>query len=189
MKDIIGFKFGKLTVKEYHSTSRNGHKRYVCSCECGSTVNILATHLKQGNTKSCGCNRAVGKNHPQWGGFGDISGDFWGQHVVRSANGSKGKRKAIPLTLTIEEAWELFKKQDGKCSLSGLPLKFPSKSKDPNWSASLDRIDSSKGYELNNVQWVHKDINIMKNKFNNDYFINICKLIASNNRSATCEVK
>ena len=40
-----------------------------------------------------------------------------------------------------------------------------------NDSISLDRIDSSKGYEENNVQWVHKDINLMKNKYDNKYFI------------------
>jgi hypothetical protein len=47
-------------------------------------------------------------------------------------------------------------------------------------TASLDRIDSSKGYCEDNVQWVHKDINRMKNTFDQDYFISLCKLIAEN---------
>ena len=51
-------------------------------------------------------------------------------------------------------------------------------------TASLDRIDSSKGYVIGNVQWVHKDINIMKNKFDNQYFIDMCKKIAS----GACEI-
>ncbi len=178
--NIIGQKFGKLTVLLEHSKTRNGHERYTCQCECGNTCNILKTHLRQGNTKSCGCDRPIGKSHYQWKGIGEISGDFWHNHIVRSANGTK-TRRIIELTITKEYVWDLFLKQNKKCALSGIELKFPSKSKDKSYTASLDRIDSSKGYNEDNVQWVHKDINFMKNKFNNEYFINMCKLISQNN--------
>jgi len=47
-------------------------------------------------------------------------------------------------------------------------------------TASLDRIDSSKGYVKGNLQWVHKDINMMKNHYNQKYFIEICKKVATN---------
>jgi len=58
-----------------------------------------------------------------------------------------------------------------------------------NGSPSLDRIDSSKGYIKGNVQWIHKDVNIMKNKFNQEYFIEMCKLVASSNSSGgSCEI-
>lgn len=46
-------------------------------------------------------------------------------------------------------------------------------------SASLDRIDSSKGYEQGNVQWVHKDINNMKQSFSQDKFIDWCKKVVN----------
>lgn len=48
-------------------------------------------------------------------------------------------------------------------------------------TASLDRIDSSKGYVLGNIQWVHKDINKMKLDYDQDYFIDICRRIAEYN--------
>ena len=44
-------------------------------------------------------------------------------------------------------------------------------------TASLDRIDSKKGYIEGNIQWVHKDINRMKWAFNEDYFIKLCNNI------------
>jgi len=96
-------------------------------------------------------------------------------------NGSKlnnKTRKPKELNITIEYAWDIFISQERRCALSGLELAFPKVSKDKNWTASLDRIDSSKGYVEGNVQWVHKDVNIMKNKFDNQYFINMCKKIA-----------
>lgn len=49
-------------------------------------------------------------------------------------------------------------------------------------TASLDRIDSSKGYVEGNVHWVHKDINIMKWDFPLETFIKMCKFVAENNR-------
>ena len=172
--------YGKLKVISEHSKTRNGHYRYTCLCECGNTANVLLTHLRQGNTQSCGCDKLIGKNHPMWTGIGEISGDFWNHHIYRSANGEKG-RKPIELSISKEFIWELFLKQNRKCKLSGIELQFPKTNSDKNWTASLDRIDSSIGYTENNVQWVHKDINMMKRIYNNEYFIQMCKLIADNN--------
>jgi hypothetical protein len=176
----IGNKFGKLLAVEEVKERTSKGIRYKCLCECGNTHEAFATHLRRGLITHCGCNKVKGSKHHQWTGVGEISSGFWYDHVVRSANGSKlgnKERKPKELTLTIQEAWQLFLSQNRKCALSGLELTFPSVYKDPSWTASLDRIDSSKGYIEGNVQWVHKDINMMKNKFNNEYFINVCKQI------------
>lgn len=42
---------------------------------------------------------------------------------------------------------------------------------------SVDRIDNDLGYLRTNIQIIHKDINRMKSDFNQDYFIQMCKLI------------
>jgi hypothetical protein len=49
------------------------------------------------------------------------------------------------------------------------------------WTASVDRIDSSKDYVEGNVQWLHKDINRMKWDLDTDKFIELCKLVANKN--------
>lgn len=61
------------------------------------------------------------------------------------------------------------------CNLTGLKLEFKTLKKQ---TASLDRIDSTKGYVEGNVQWIHKDINLMKNRLPQDYFISMCDLIS-----------
>ena len=48
-------------------------------------------------------------------------------------------------------------------------------------TASLDRIDSTKSYNVGNVQWVHKDINFMKGSLSENKFIEYCNLIVKNN--------
>lgn len=64
-KDLIGQKFGKLTVLEradnYISPSGQSLVRYRCQCECGNIVEVMATSLVQGLTSSCGCLRSVGE--------------------------------------------------------------------------------------------------------------------------------
>lgn len=44
-------------------------------------------------------------------------------------------------------------------------------------TASLDRIDSSKGYIPGNVQWVHKDVNKMKLALSEKRLLELCTLI------------
>ena len=170
--------YGKLKVISEHSKTRNGHYRYTCLCECGNYTNVLLTHLRQNNTKSCGCDKPIGKTHSMWEGIGEISGNFWYNHIVRNAKGEK-KRKVLELSITKEYIWELFLIQDRKCKLSGLELKFPISNKDRNYNASLDRIDSTKGYIEGNVQWVERKINIIKREFNQQDFIEMCNKIVN----------
>lgn len=181
MRDLTGQKFGKLTAVKDVERSRNGHVRWLCWCECGGTKSVLSTHLVQGNIKHCGCvKRPTGPKHKQWTGCGDISGGFWHQ-IKRGANGEKGRRK-IDFKITIEYAWDLFKKQEAKCAISGVGINLNRSSTSKyTGTASLDRIDSSIGYIEGNVQWVHKDINRMKNNYDQNYFIGMCKKIALNN--------
>ena len=51
-----GMKFGKLHALEElkERGARNG-KLWACACECGTVKKILATSLRSGNSKSCGC--------------------------------------------------------------------------------------------------------------------------------------
>lgn len=53
MKDIIGKRFGRLTVIDY--SPKSGY--VVCKCQCGNTKEIRATSLTKRiqPTRSCGC--------------------------------------------------------------------------------------------------------------------------------------
>ena len=53
MEDIIGKKFGRLTVLEVFS--ENGRKKSKCQCECGNKTVVRIDLLKSNHTKSCGC--------------------------------------------------------------------------------------------------------------------------------------
>lgn len=117
---------------------------------------------------------AKGADSKLWTGCGKISGTVWGRIVRHAIRGSK----VLSVDITIEDAWNQFLKQDSKCALTGQPLCFSSTSSTlSQTTASLDRIDSKKGYSKDNIQWVHKDINRMKWDFPEDHFIDLCKLV------------
>jgi hypothetical protein len=78
----------------------------------------------------------------------------------------------LPIDITIQKTWELFKQQGGCCALSGLPLDIR------DGSASLDRIDNTRGYGSGNIQWIHKTLNHMKNDFPQPRFLELCRLVA-----------
>ena len=86
--------------------------------------------------------------------------------------GAKGRK--IKWDLTYEYVCSLWNEV---CSLSGLKLEDGVGSK-RTWS--LDRINNDKGYEVGNVQIIHKKINMMKGKLTQDYFLFLCKNITFN---------
>ena len=45
-------------------------------------------------------------------------------------------------------------------------------------TASIDRIDSDKGYYIGNIHWVHKAINKIKWDYTEPYFIELCEAVS-----------
>jgi hypothetical protein len=189
--DVTGERYGKLVViARAPKSTRSGNVRWICRCDCGNEYVVTSNHLrrKKDPVRSCGCARTRGPGSPLWGGYGEISGDFW-YSIQRGADGRKhGENKLkkmktwrgpVAFELTIEQAWELFLQQERRCNLTGLPLVMYDADDSTARSASLDRIDPKGGYVLGNVQWVHKMVNIMKNKFPQDEFIEMCRRVAS----------
>lgn len=55
-KDLIGQKFGKLTVVEaLEETNKFNRKVYLCKCDCGNTTYVSSSSLTTNHTLSCGC--------------------------------------------------------------------------------------------------------------------------------------
>jgi hypothetical protein len=89
---------------------------------------------------------------------------------------SRAKIRNIDHSITKEDLVSVFEKQNKQCAVSGLDLTFE--------NVSLDRINSSLGYTINNIQLVHYNINCMKLDTNSEIFIKMCKLVAAYNDKA-----
>lgn len=55
MENIIGQKFNYLTIIENLGKDKWYKIRVICLCDCGNKKELYFSHIKTGNTKSCGC--------------------------------------------------------------------------------------------------------------------------------------
>lgn len=53
--DLIGEKFGRLTVISCAGSNAEGRAMFLCECECGNQICTTGKLLRKGATKSCGC--------------------------------------------------------------------------------------------------------------------------------------
>lgn len=96
----------------------------------------------------------------------------------------KAKERELEFSVTSEELWNLFLKQKGKCALSGVDLKLSTTINKQNnlerkeMTASLDRKDNNKGYTLDNVQWIHKTVNLMRRQYSIEEYVYWCSLVS-----------
>lgn len=182
--DLSGKKIGWIQVVSIATEKPKVKYRttwWNCFCELCKKQCIMSTSsLRTESTKSCGCHRLSKR-------WKESVGEFPKYHWKSIKKGAIDRNYEI--TIDMKYCWELFLKQNKRCSLSGLDLTF----KGPNSkvvTASLDRINSSEGYIRGNVQWVHKDINFMKQQFSQEYFIDICKKITDTQTLKTwCVIK
>jgi hypothetical protein len=90
-------------------------------------------------------------------------------------------KRGIEVSVSKEYVFNLLEGQGYKCALSGEDIALAhgrNAFMHGRKTASIDRIDSSKGYISENIQWVHKDINRMKGPMSQDDFLNWCRKVA-----------
>lgn len=156
VNDIIGKKFGELTVLEfdhkeqiYNSKGiKNGFKYfYLCKCECGNISIVPRHHLVYGHTQSCGCvNFTHGLTHTRlFNIFNGMKQRCYNPKNYKYKNyGGRG--------ITICQEWQ----EDF--------INFYNWAINNNYAdnLSIDRINVNGNYEPNNCRWVN-----MKTQQNN----------------------
>jgi len=166
--DLEGKIFGKLSVQKFIGVDNKQQALWNCLCSCGNHKIIKSSLLKNGDIKSCGCLYIKR--------CGDISGSVF-FNIKNHA-----RLRNLSFNITIEEIWNLYLKQNKTCAISGVGITFDIRIR-KNTTASLDRIDSTKGYTIDNVQWVHKDINQMKSNRTDGEFLSWIRIISDYQKS------
>ena len=168
---LVGKKFGELTVITEVENRLSNRVTWSCLCSCGEFKNVTSKHLIAGLIKTCNAPiHRQGSNSKSWKGTRNVCGKYFTQ-VQRGA-----KNRDLLFDITIEDMENQCLLQELKCALTGVLLDFNTNN---GGTASLDRIDSSKGYIKTNIQWLHKDVNRMKQEFDQKYFKMLCKLVTN----------
>lgn len=174
-------KHNQLTVLQ--EVTHNQRRMYEVRCDCGRVEVKRKDHVLSGRAKSCkSCaSKATASRHPPpvvQKGCGDLSGT----HYNAIKNGAK--RRGIQFSVTKEYLWNLYQEQNGMCALSGVEITLSRKLKRNNvdWdvvTASVDRINNTKGYVEGNLWWVHKDVNRLKNNYSVSELLAWCSLVVN----------
>ena len=154
---------------------QSGLSAKISACNVNSSAKVCLNELRRRGIQIRGCSdhkSQTGKNSVRFKGYEDMHSWYLSNAQRRS------KKLGIEFNLNAKFLWELFIKQNKKCALSGDPIFFSKKrSSRSEGTASLDRIDSTKGYTMDNVQWVHKNVNLMKMYLDETTFISFCEKI------------
>ena len=92
----------------------------------------------------------------------------------------KGARQRdIEFCLTVDDVRNMLDSQAGRCAMTQRQFSNdrPTGQRIRPWAASIDRIDSSKGYERSNCRLVCASVNIAMNKFGDGSFTEILEAL------------
>jgi len=155
------------------SLTKTGKKEYcflVKCLKCGSSRKINRRQHAI-NLSSKPCKRCSNKNNNPIGVVGSIRLSFFNKYKINAEMRSKD------WSITAQDANLVLENQNHKCALTGVDISANGPLE--SMTASLDRIDNSIGYTKNNIQWVHKRINMMRGTLSIDEFKEMCRLVSS----------
>lgn len=61
MRDLVGQRFGWLTVIAFSHRDAKRNAHWHCQCDCGRETVVRGDHLQNGNTRSCRCLKSDGR--------------------------------------------------------------------------------------------------------------------------------
>jgi hypothetical protein len=163
---------------EYNRNTKKGQLNF-CSLSCAKKGKRHAGG--KGDISYMGDKRCIGKSIDEWSPFRRYL-----NHVKKQQKrvNQQSRLKFQYSDLTLKALKDIWLAQSGVCPLTGWQMHLPNTTHDPTYNysprmATLDRIDSSKGYLIDNVQFVSYWANIMKSNYTQSAVIDYCKQVAN----------
>jgi transcription elongation factor Elf1 len=138
--DLSGQTFGDWLVLSY-AQRRKTDTLFWCRCVCGNIKLVIANTLKKGSSKSCGCKsrERASQKMIKHGMASTPTYKSW-HAMIQRTQGKGGHQSYVDRGIDVCDEWLSF---DGFFADMGVRPK----------GCSLDRIDNSKGYCLQNCRW------------------------------------
>jgi len=174
-------KYERLTIIKDLGV-HNKNRRVLCKCECGNEKDILLQSLKKGTTKSCGClakelkskrlreNPISVKKKDGEAAFNALFADYRCQ----------ARKKGVSFDISKKEFKKIINSNCHYCNEEPSGIRKTQYNTGYVKYNGVDRVDSKKGYELENCVPCCKFCNIAKNNETLDYFINKVEKIYNN---------
>lgn len=112
--DLSGQRFGKLVA--VRDVGRlHGGVLWECVCDCGKTVNVRASQLQCGDSKTCG---KRGECHYAWGGgHKNVGSQAWASKKLTAMRIKSTQRGYAPPSCGTGELLRAWNAADGTCQI------------------------------------------------------------------------
>lgn len=145
--DLVGNKYGRLTVIKRGENTKQGQTTWVCLCECGNEKQFVSSNIRLGLSTSCGCfrkekTRAYAKSKVTHGMTKTSEYRIWSGIMTRCFNkNDHNYPKYGGRGITVCSSWMKFENF------------LEDMGKRPSDKHSIDRIDVNSGYHKENCRW------------------------------------
>ena len=151
LKDISGWRFGRLTAIERVGFNKHGKSTWKCKCDCGNLKEVDIGNLSTGRTQSCGCLHRETFNNVTHNESKTRLYRIW--HAVKERCGRPKAinykwygGKGIKVCQEWSESFEAFRDWAVKNGYSD--------------ELTIDRIDPDLDYSPQNCRWITRAENI-----------------------------
>jgi hypothetical protein len=149
--NIIGKRFGRLTVIGRAGSNSRGQARWECQCDCGNITQTQGSSLRQGLTQSCGClfRKQLAARNYRHGGTASPLYNCWKAMKNRCLDSNAaGFKNYGGRGITIAPEWidDFVAFRDYVNQNIGPRPK----------GCTLDRIENNEGYFPGNIKWSTK---------------------------------
>jgi 5-methylcytosine-specific restriction endonuclease McrA len=161
--DITGQKYGKLTVESFsHVASQKTY--WKCSCECGGSKTVRSNDLRTGKTTSCGCNmkESSKKNQKKMAASNKLPKGESAFNLIYAQYRHSANKRGYSFTLTKEQLKKLTKSKCHYCGSDPDNLFEHRRGNGGYLYNGVDRVDNTKGYDIDNVVTCCKACNLAK---------------------------
>ena len=162
----IGDKYKSWTVIGGPKLSDYGSQLYEVQCDCGTVKWVQANELTNPNRNfkcaKCAAKERGAAQAERNGKIGELTLTRFTK-LQRSA-----EKRNIEFLVSLEYLSNLYESQNHICAITGRHINSIDE-------ASLDRIDSSKGYIEGNVQWTTYQANVSKHTMTMEELYQFCK--------------
>jgi len=160
VRNLMGKKFGRLTVFERDESTKLGRAKWKCICDCKNVVSVVSGDLTGGKTLSCGCYHINSVKKP------DGTAAF---NAMYNSYRGRALRKNIEFELIKKDFREVIEMNCFYCGAE--PSRKFKKRKDVYMCNGIDRINNDKGYTKDNIVPCCPTCNYAKRKMSQEDFL------------------